>query len=184
MPERALKTPPVAEPVSLDEAKAHLRLDTSTENSLVQMLIQVAREHAEALLGRPILSRVYRQHLEKFPNDLDPIPLSEDVSAVESLVYRAPTGAFLTLPDTDFAILGANRLSAPNGWPAGTAITLDYKAGMFETPEAVPASIKQWVLMRVATLFENREALTDGRLKELPRTFVDGMLDQWRIFRV
>lgn len=183
--ERLLKTPPAAEPVSLEMAKDHLKLDTSNDNTLVQMLIQVAREHAEHLMGRPILPRTYVLHLDTFPADRESIDLSSsDVVAVTSISYRSNTGALLDLPDTDYILLGKERLAAPNGWPLGSAVAIEFSAGMFSDADSVPASIKQWMLARIGTLYINRESLSDGRLKELPRTFTDGLLDQWRIARV
>ena len=130
--ERLLKTPPAAEPVSLEMAKDHLKLDTSNDNTLVQMLIQVAREHAEHLMGRPILPRTYVLHLDTFPADRESIDLSSsDVVAVTSISYRSNTGALLDLPDTDYILLGKERLAAPNGWPLGSAVAIEFSAGMF-----------------------------------------------------
>ncbi|MCD0494828.1 head-tail connector protein [Chromobacterium violaceum] len=50
--------------------------------------------------------------------------------------------------------------------------------------EDVPEAIKQWVLLRVATAYAQREAVASGQpLQQLPRTFVDGLLDPWRVYR-
>ncbi|WP_047244133.1 head-tail connector protein [Chromobacterium subtsugae] len=50
--------------------------------------------------------------------------------------------------------------------------------------EDVPEAILQWVLLRVATAYAQREAVAAGQpLQVLPRTFVDGLLDPWRVYR-
>ena len=182
--ERLLKTP-APEPVSLEEAKDHLKLDTSNDNALVLMLIKLARERAEHLMGRPILPRTYGLHLDAFPVDTEPVELSStDVIAINSVSYRSNTGALIVLPETDYVLLGKERLAAPNGWPLGRAVEIEFSAGMFADVATVPSSIKQWMLMLIGTLYVNRESLSDGRLKELPRTYADGLLDEWRIVRV
>lgn len=187
MAELALKAPAV-EMVTLEEVKMHLRIDPSIgdfEDGLLKMLVAVAVEQAEHLIGRPILPRTYSLHVDRFPADLDPIPLGEDVNTIVSVEYMNPSGVKLSMPLAEVSVMGRKQLTAPNGWPAGGAVSVEFEAGMCAADAAtVPACIKQWVLLRVATLYENRESVMDGRLKELPRTFVDGLLDEWRIRRV
>jgi uncharacterized phiE125 gp8 family phage protein len=48
----ALITGPALEPVSLDDAKAHLRLDTDDDDVLVGAAICAARLHVEAATRR------------------------------------------------------------------------------------------------------------------------------------
>jgi hypothetical protein len=46
----------------------------------------------------------------------------------------------------------------------------------------VPQSIKAWMLLAIATWYENREALTAGQpVAELPRSFWDGLLDPFYV---
>ena len=44
--------PPAVEPVSLDEAKLHLRQFDTAEDSLIKLMIASARRYAEDHLGR------------------------------------------------------------------------------------------------------------------------------------
>lgn len=102
----------MAEPITLAEAKAHLRLDAdlTEDDGLIVTLITSAREQAEHQLGF----------------------------------------ALATL------------------WPDVTQ---------------VPASIRQWMLLAVGTLYANREAVIVGAtVNRLPHGFCDGLLDPWRTF--
>ncbi|MGA0587269.1 head-tail connector protein [Dyella sp. KRB-257] len=44
----------MTEPVSLDEAKLHLRVDDTADDSLITPLITAAREHVEKFIKRPV----------------------------------------------------------------------------------------------------------------------------------
>ena len=62
-----LVTPPVGEPVSLDEAKQHLRVSITDDDSLVSLMIQAAREDCESVMRRQILKATWLFTLDNFP---------------------------------------------------------------------------------------------------------------------
>jgi len=61
-----LITPPASEPVTLAQAKLHMRLDFDDENALVQGLITAAREYCEQVIQRAIYNRTYVLSLDQF----------------------------------------------------------------------------------------------------------------------
>ena len=58
-----LITPPAAEPVSLAEAKHHLRVDFDEDDALIQALICAARQSAEMLTQRQLVTARWRMVL-------------------------------------------------------------------------------------------------------------------------
>jgi hypothetical protein len=62
-----LITAPTYEPVTLAEAKDHLRLEHDTDDSFVLGLIATARQHLEKVLWRAFLSQTWELTLEGFP---------------------------------------------------------------------------------------------------------------------
>lgn len=60
-------TPPAIEPVTLDEAKAHLRVDINAEDSLITRLISDAREWVERFLRRSLITQTWALYLDAFP---------------------------------------------------------------------------------------------------------------------
>ncbi len=65
-----LFTPPTAEPVSLEEAKRHLRVDGNDEDVDILGLITAAREQAERHTRRQLLTATWDLKLDRFPADV------------------------------------------------------------------------------------------------------------------
>ncbi|MFN7104725.1 MAG: head-tail connector protein, partial [Pseudorhizobium sp.] len=62
-------TPPTAEPLTLVEVKAHLRLDGGEEDALLLSLITTAREHLERETGLVLAARDFRLCLDDWPEE-------------------------------------------------------------------------------------------------------------------
>lgn len=64
-----LVTAPATEPVMLSDARAHLRIDDddTSQDSLIQTLIQAAREYIERILGRALVTQTWKFTLDRFP---------------------------------------------------------------------------------------------------------------------
>nr|CAD6610872.1 bacteriophage protein [Rhizobium sp. Khangiran2] len=62
-------TPPIAEPLTLAEVRAHLRLDDTQEDALLSSLIATAREHLERETGLCLMAQAWRLYLDDWPAD-------------------------------------------------------------------------------------------------------------------
>lgn len=157
--------PPTVEPVTWDEADAQLRLDGDTsEQYLVEDLIQSARAHVEAYCGARFATQTVAMKCDCFA-DLTRLP-EAPVASITSIAYVDPDGAGQTL-STDVYELRADGLEAAivlkynQSWPsiqAGSRITVTAVVG-FAT---VPADVKHALKLLVGHWFENREAAAIG----------------------
>src|SRR5690606_10673336 len=62
-------TPPAIQPVTLAEAKLHLRVDHDDEDALISNLIQAATGHLDGwtgILGHCLVEQVWRQDHDRF----------------------------------------------------------------------------------------------------------------------
>lgn len=87
----SVTTPPADEPVTLDEAKLHLRVDDAASDTLVEALIQAAREHVEAVCERALMPQVWTERQDSFPAVL--ALRGGMVSAVSSVKYVDADGS-------------------------------------------------------------------------------------------
>jgi uncharacterized phiE125 gp8 family phage protein len=59
-----LIAPPIAEPLMLADARAHLRLDDANEDTLIASLIRTAREHLKRTTGLCLITQIWRLYLD------------------------------------------------------------------------------------------------------------------------
>ena len=119
-------THPTAEPISLEEAKVHLRVPTGDtgEDALIRALIRAAREKAENDSGRAFVRSVVDLVLDAFPDDVLYVPIAPVAAIVGGgySTYVDDAGATQSLPATvqlDSGGDGQARLSPAYGetWP-------------------------------------------------------------------
>jgi uncharacterized phiE125 gp8 family phage protein len=184
-----LVTPPAGEPVSLAEAKLHLRVDVDDDDSLIGSLIAAARQSAETLTGRQMITARWKLVLDAFP--CHAILLSKcPVQSVVNIQYLDMNGMSQTLPLVDYVVdtsCEPARITPIFGktWPPTLpqigAVTITFDAG-YGAASAVPEGIKSWIKLRVGSLYAHREEMSilmRGRIDPLP--FVDGLLDPYRV---
>lgn len=181
-----LITAPAVEPVSLVEAKAHLRVDGDDDNVLLTMLITTARQEAEKVTRRALITQTWEVVLDCFPSggiDL-PFPTLQSVTSIKyfdgsNVEQTLSTSAYQVDADSEPGRVAlASGYSWPDTYDRLNAVRIRYVAG-YGLAAAVPAAIKQWILIRVATLYENREGVNIGNnVNAIP--FVDGLLDEYR----
>lgn len=169
---------PSAEPLTLAEAKAHLMLDTGSEDALVQSLITIAREHLERVSGLCLISQKHRLYLDCLPADgmvqlargplvrVDAIRIYDGFGqattlSLAGLVYdRGGPPARIVLPET---ALQPGR--ALNG------IEVDVTTGFGETGVDVPGTLKRAMLLHIGQMYLVRGAIA---LSDQPAVLPDG----------
>ena len=178
---------PTREPVSVEEAKAHLRLDHNYEDVWLLTAIAAAREDAETFTGRALAEQTLELQLDRWPA-VDELWLPRPpVTAVSWVKYTDEAGAQSTLAAETYLVdAGPNaarlRLRVGQAWPGVTlqssGLVVRYTAGY----PLVPARVKQAILLIVGHLYENREAtMPAGALTPIPMG-VERLLWPLRVF--
>ncbi|WP_439542640.1 head-tail connector protein [Hyphomicrobium sp.] len=189
----ALTSGPAVEPVTVSEAKAHLRLDGSAEDILIASLIVTSRLHVEAALGLALITQGWRLTLDRWPEGRDPVrfPLRPIASVTSVTVYDA--GGAPTLVPSDQYLLDGHALSPRliphgTGWPrpgrAATGIEIEFEAGIGEAAEDVPAPIRHAILLLVAHWYEHRDPLEIGQAASAIPAAVSDLLKPYREVRM
>lgn len=191
-------TPPAADPLSLAEAKAHLRIDTADEDGLIAGYILAARQFVENETHLRLITQTldytiddgwpsliargyYRTRIE--------LPV-KPVASVSSISYVDTSGNSQTLAADQYIV----RTDGPVPyiepaygvtWPGvrcqPAAITVRFVAGTALSD--VPNPLLQAMRLLVAHADANREAVSNGTFNEVPLG-VEAYLSPYRYVRV
>lgn len=175
-PRLKLISAPATDPITLDQAKMHLRVIENDEDALISSLIKAATQHAEAFTGRAFIDQTWDLYLDAFPNGDDlgiEIPKPRLIELVQ-LAYDDASGSTQIMPTTDYSIDAVSepaRISpVASTWPTAgesvNAVRVRFRAGYQDAsapdPNAMPEDICAAVKLILGTLFEHRELQVVG----------------------
>lgn len=155
----------------------------TTGDPLLNMLVQAARQHAETYLKRALITQTVDLHLDKFPCWEIKLPPLQTVSAI---TYFDSNGVEQTLAADQYLVDSTTqpaRITPAFGlvWPAtqyrNNAVKIRFIAG-YGAASAVPACVKNWMLVRIKTLWDQRDQLTKQLgMPVFEPAWVDTLLD-------
>ncbi len=160
---------PDTEPVSLEEAKLHLRVDGDQDDGLIAALIVSAREIAEKHLNRALVRQQWRMVRDQWPAGALRFPFAPLI-AVDAVRVADAAGDFQILAPDIFIVNshaepGLMVLKSGALWPRPgqkiAGIEIDFTAGYGDSWNDVPAAIRQGLLQRIAHFYETRGAEGD-----------------------
>jgi len=175
-------TPPAVRPLSLDEARDHLRVTQNAEDALISMLIETAEAWLDGwrgVLGLALEPQTWELSLDRFPAGAFCIPLGPVVS-VTSVSYVDAEGAEQVLAPAEYEADG-ERVRPVGGWPS-TGPTMGAVKIRFVAGEGTPENIKHVVRLLIGHWYTNRESVGD-RLEAMPMG-VNMLIDTVRVVRI
>lgn len=165
-----LITAPSEEPVSVAEAKKHLRVDHSYDDAMIELYLKAARQHIDGKdgwLGRALVTQTWEFTLDAFPTNEIRIPIPP-LQSVTSIVYDNVDGDEETMSSDLYTVDNRNEPGwvFSDSWPstfAGiNAVRVRFVAG-YGAASAVPEAIKAAILLLVGSLYDNRNEVVIGQ---------------------
>ena len=182
-----LITPPLSEPVTLAEAKAHLKVDTTADDALISSLIVAARARAEWHTGRAFVTQSWTLWLDAWPKSgLIEIPLPPLQSVTQAATYALDDTRTVLDPSlyrVDLASAPARLALKETVVPPAilrtvNAVEIAFAAG-YGGASAVPEPIRQAILQIVADLYSHR-----GDGAEIVPFTAQALLAPYRVFKL
>jgi len=203
MSDPILISAPTIEPVTLAEARMHLRIDASdtAEDTLISGFIVAARMQAEHTLNCKLITQTWDVPYDAFPAAGESIRIASGLSPAQSIdqvAYLDSTSVARTVSSSNY-VLDASSLPgyvfpvAGYSWPtdvaeSANAVKVRVTSGYGSLASDVPRNIWSWMLLQIGALYRNREAFATsafagtGSVSALPNQFTDRLLDPHRVW--
>ena len=192
-------TGPAVEPLTVAEAKLHLRVDISDDDAYIGTLITAAREWVENYLDRTLITTQLILRAAEFPTEeLELARPPMVASGTATAVVITYTLADTTTATLSTALYRVDRTSTPgnvapiiNGtWPSyviedANAVAVTYWAGYGPTSASVPATIRHAMLMLIGHWYESRSTVLVGVTSKPLEFAVESLLasNNWGQYR-
>jgi uncharacterized phiE125 gp8 family phage protein len=176
-----LTTPPTVEPISLAEAKAHLRVTHSDDDTYISTLIISARRTVELIYDLALLQQSWSVFADRWPDsivfDLPVFPL---LTIVDIKIYGDDDVA-ATLDHAHYYLDGVSRparvilrqgRSVPIPGRRANGIEIKLSAGFGSAANTVPETIKQALLLIIADWFASRGDVDTGQIPLAAQTLL------------
>ena len=188
-----LVTAPLIEPVTLAEAKDHLRVSIADDDDYITGLIAAARRFVENDLGRALITQTWDLFLSEFPT-VDEIEIPHPpLQSVTSLKYKNSAGTETTWAASNYIVdtnsePGRIVLTYSNSWPTDTLypanpITIRFVAGYGDDRSDVDSGPLHATKLLISAWYENREPVLSGSVitKEIPLAY-ESLIWRNRVF--
>lgn len=164
-----LVTAPAELPITVEDLKAHLRVDSADEDVLIEIYAGAATAQLDGyhgILGRALVTQTWRQDFDSF-DDLR-LPLGP-VSSVTHVKYYDGDNALQTLSSSVYRLLtdesgGYLELVSGEAWPSiytrDDAVQVTFVAGV--AVDQIPSDIRAAIMLMAADLYANRETVGEG----------------------
>ena len=190
-----LNTGPTVEPITLDEAKAQLRVveAATEEDTYIERLIRAARDECEKRSLHALLTQTWELYLDEFPGESYIELPKPPLSSITSITYTTEDGnpdspttlaTSVYYADTN-RIPGRVVLKPDQEWPSDSlypsgAVCITFVCG-YTAAKDIPEAARQWMFLQISDWFENREPVLMGQGNSVvAHPMWDGLLNDMR----
>lgn len=162
------KTAPATEPVTTAQAKAHLLVEHTDDDTYIDSLVAAARRFVESFTGRRLISATHTLYADRFPTDAIYLPVSP-VTAVTHVKYYDSSGTQQTWSADEYR---ADMTAEParifprntSTWPSTEednhqAVEVEYVCG-WANQAGLPDIFKLAIYQLVDAWYLNRDGMT------------------------
>ncbi|MCY6354519.1 head-tail connector protein [Clostridium sp. ZS2-4] len=168
---------PLVEPITIEEAKQHLRISGSDEDIIVASMIKQAREFCEDFQNRKYITQTLELVLDSFPREnCIAFKNCSPIQRVESIKYYDNTGEEHLFDESNYIVDidgFINRIVLRNykQWPSISlqrvnGVRIRFTAGFGDKEENVPETVKWPMILHMRLLYDDYKPDERSKLEE------------------
>ena len=183
-------SPPLTQPVTLNQIKQHLRLDHTSDDDYLTELTGAATAHIEAHIGHCLINRTLRQYVDVLPSERTISVKAWPVSEILSITGYDTDGEPDVLPANAYTLKNLNGIAQVEiGNEASfenfiNGLEIDFVSGHGDSSLDVPSNIIRAILVLIAHWYEFRGTLPAGDETALIPQGIDKLLAPVRRVRL
>lgn len=158
-----IETATTFDPISLTDAKDHLRVSGDTEDHIISKDVRSAVQWCENELNWKLTTQTWKYFLDFFPGDIIRMPFPPLQSITHIKYYDSDNELQELVKDTDYRVDKNStpaRIDPIDGWPSTydrlSAVEIQFVCG-YATATKIVDDIKSAIYLRLSDLFENRQ---------------------------
>jgi uncharacterized phiE125 gp8 family phage protein len=200
MHKTVLVSGPAVEPVTVAEAKTHLHITSSTQDTYIGTLITTARRELERYLNRAFITQSWKVYYDCWQHELlipfGNLQIADSTPGPESPVvkYYNTDGNQITLTANDYywvvnttdpaRIVRKYDVTYPElqyGRP--DAIEIAFSAGFGDAATAIPDEIKHAMKLLITNYYEHRGDIVTGgnTVHQIPK-FITDLVHSYKLY--
>lgn len=169
--------PPLVEPITIEEAKQHLRISDDEEDIIVGSMIKQAREFCEDFQNRKYITQTLELVIDYFPREnYIAFNSCSPIQSIESIKYYDNAGEEHIFDETNYIVdtdSFINRIVLRNykQWPSillqrVNGVRIRFVAGFGDSPENVPETVKWAMILHMRLLYDDYKPDERAKLEE------------------
>ena len=191
--DQVTETGTVTELITTAVAKSHLRVDISTDDTLIDSMVTAARIYCENFCGRSFATHTYRADIPNFYDEM--VLPGRPIQSVSSIKYYNTDSpeALTTLAAnvyqlSQFSVVRRYGMDWPTAWAIRRdAVQITYVAGYLDNASPIaawlPEPVEHAMLLLIGDLYENREGTYATFTQIQPNRTVDMLLNAYRVYQ-
>jgi len=187
----SLITPPVGEPITTAEAKEHLIVTETDDDSYIAALISAATLKLENDTSRRFLTQTWDYYMDEFPDSDELILPYPPLQSITSIKYLDTNGVEQTFAAADYIVdtyseEGRIALDEGESWPSTQPVINAVYTRMvvgYGLAASVPEALKHALKLYLSLLYENREPIVMGTIVSKIPDSIGALVSMYRILR-
>jgi uncharacterized phiE125 gp8 family phage protein len=155
IPNIKLVTAPLSEPISVQEAKQFLRIDSEFEDALIAKIITSARILVEEYTKRSLITQSWKISFNDFaPKNIRLV--RGPVARVTSIIRIDDKNNSQTIPAGNYSLSANNEYLVLNDYITGRQVEINYITGYGTDGTNIPEPLKLAILTLTSRIYERK----------------------------